>query len=92
MCPPRQSLDGYKHVVDVQYCPPISSEGTHFPPEAAQIAPSPVNAVDYHEIMEVDVKNEWLHNSGAGVIAHVADSVKQGEMQQDSTSCIATSF
>ncbi|THG02652.1 hypothetical protein TEA_017916 [Camellia sinensis var. sinensis] len=115
--PPRQSLDGYKHVVDVQYCPPNLSEGTHFPPEAAQIAPSPVNAVDYHEIMEeemirglqqlgwkkvdvsfhsaflpffahnyIHVKNEWLHNSGAGVIAHVADSVKQGEMQQDSTS------
>ncbi|KAL7243583.1 hypothetical protein ACSBR1_015894 [Camellia fascicularis] len=127
--PPRQSLDGYKHVVDVLYCPPISPEGTHFPPEAAkakeaaQIAPSPVNAMDYHEIMEeemirglqqlgwkkvdvsfhsaflpffahnyIHVKNEWLHNSGAGVIAHVADSVKRGEMQQDSTSCIATSF
>lgn len=23
------------------------------------------------------VKNEWLHNSGAGVVAHVADSIKQ---------------
>ncbi|THG16635.1 hypothetical protein TEA_022820 [Camellia sinensis var. sinensis] len=75
--PPRQSLDGYKHVVDVEYCPPISSEGPHFPPEAAkakeaaQNAPNTENTNEYHEIME-----------GAGVVAHVADSIKQQEMQQ----------
>ncbi|CAL5346175.1 unnamed protein product [Camellia sinensis] len=98
--PPRQSLDGYKHVVDVEYCPPISSEGPHFPPEAAkakeaaQNAPNTENTNEYHEIMEEEmirglqqlgwkkVKNEWFHNAGAGVVAHVADSIKQQEMQQ----------
>ncbi|KAL0310630.1 UNVERIFIED_CONTAM: putative lipase [Sesamum angustifolium] len=34
--PPRRSLDGYKHVVDVEYCPPVLSESAHFPPEAAK--------------------------------------------------------
>lgn len=58
MQPPRQSLDGYKHVVDVEYYPPVSSEGPHFPPEAAkakaaaQNAPNTENVVEYHEIME----------------------------------------
>ncbi|XP_037494814.1 putative lipase YDR444W isoform X3 [Jatropha curcas] len=114
--PPRRSLDGYKHVVDVEYCPPLSSEGPQFPPEAvkakeaAQKEPNTRNTVEYHEIMEeemihglqqlgwkkvdvsfhsafwpffahnnIHVKNEWLHNAGAGVIAHVADSLKQQE-------------
>ncbi|KAJ9136039.1 hypothetical protein P3X46_033153 [Hevea brasiliensis] len=114
--PPRRSLDGYKHVVDVEYCPPISSDGPHFPPEAAkakeaaQNEPSVQNTVEYQEIVEeemihglqqlgwkkvdvsfhsafwpffahnnIHVKNEWLHNAGAGVIAHVADSLKQQE-------------
>ncbi|KAF2305314.1 hypothetical protein GH714_003644 [Hevea brasiliensis] len=116
MIPPRRSLDGYKHVVDVEYCPPISSDGPHFPPEAAkakeaaQNEPSVQNTVEYQEIVEeemihglqqlgwkkvdvsfhsafwpffahnnIHVKNEWLHNAGAGVIAHVADSLKQQE-------------
>ncbi|KAK9088849.1 hypothetical protein Scep_027931 [Stephania cephalantha] len=114
--PPRRSLDGYKHVVDVQYCPPVYSDGPHFPPEAAkakeeaQNSPSLQNTLEYHEIMEeemirglqrvgwkkvdvsfhsafwpffahnnIHVKNEWIHNAGAGVIAHVADSLKQQE-------------
>ncbi|CAK7350425.1 unnamed protein product [Dovyalis caffra] len=97
--PPLRSLDGYKHVVDVEYCPPVSSDGPHFPPEAAkakeaaQNEPSTKNTVEYHEIVEeemisglqrlgwkkVDVKNEWFHNAGTGVIAHVADSLKQQE-------------
>ncbi|XP_050224760.1 putative lipase C4A8.10 isoform X3 [Mercurialis annua] len=57
--PPRRSLDGYKHVVDVEYCPPVSSDGPHFPPEAAkakeaaQKEPSTQNTVEYHDIMEV---------------------------------------
>ena len=38
------------------------------------------------------VKNEWLHNAGAGVVAHVADSLKQQEMQQDTNSFIAASL
>lgn len=51
-------MDGYKHVVDVEYYPPVSSAGPHFPPEAAQakeaaqISPSANNTEDYHEIME----------------------------------------
>ncbi|CAM8991526.1 unnamed protein product [Rhodiola kirilowii] len=114
--PPRRSLDGYKHVVDVDYCPPVSSDGPHFPPEAArakeaaQKSPNSQNTNDYHEIMEeemirglqqlgwrkvdvsfhsapwpflahnnIHVKNEWFHNAGAGVVAHVADSLKQQE-------------
>ena len=38
------------------------------------------------------VKNEWLHNAGAGVVAHVADSLKLQEMQQDTNSFIAASL
>ncbi|KAF4393062.1 hypothetical protein F8388_012571 [Cannabis sativa] len=121
--PPRRSLDGYKHVVDVDYIPPISSDGPHFPPEAAkakeaaQKEPSTKNTVEYHEIMEeemihglqqlgwkrvdvsfhsamwpffahnnIHVKNEWLHNAGVGVVAHVADTLKQEESSQFITS------
>ncbi|XP_075090230.1 uncharacterized protein LOC107829213 isoform X2 [Nicotiana tabacum] len=118
--PPRRSLDGYKHVVDMEYCPAVPSEGPHFPPEAAkakeaaQNAPSAQTTLEYHEIMEeemirglqqfswkkvdvsfhsafwpffahnnIHVKNEWFHNAGAGVIAHVADHIKQQEKQQE---------
>ncbi|XP_022140245.1 uncharacterized protein LOC111010958 isoform X2 [Momordica charantia] len=114
--PPRRSLDGYKHVVDVEYYPPVSSAGSHFPPEAAQAkeaaqkSPTVHNTVDYHEIVEeemirglqqlgwkkvdvsfhssywpffahnnIHVKNEWLYNAGAGVVTHVADTLKQQE-------------
>ncbi|XP_023645783.1 putative lipase YDR444W isoform X1 [Capsella rubella] len=114
--PPRRSLDGYKHVVDVEYCPPVSSDGAHFPPEAAkakeaaQSSPSPQNTLEYHEIVEeemirglqtlgwkkvdvsfhstfwpylahnnIHVKSERLYKAGAGVVAHVADSIKQQE-------------
>ncbi|KAF5183602.1 Hydrolase-like protein family [Thalictrum thalictroides] len=117
--PPQRSLDGYKHVVDVEYCPPVSSEGPQFPQEAvkakeeAQKSPSAQNTKEYHEIIEeemirglqrvgwkkvdvsfhsafwpffahnnIHVKNEMFHNAGAGVIAHVADTIKQ----QDSSS------
>lgn len=114
--PPRQSLDGYKHIVNVEYCPPVTSDGPHFPPEAAkakeaaQTVPNMQNTAEYHAIMEdemirglqrvgwkkvdvsfhsafwpflahnnIHVKRQWLHNAGAGVIAHVADSLKQQE-------------
>ncbi|OVA13285.1 protein of unknown function DUF676 [Macleaya cordata] len=124
--PPQRSLDGYKHVVDVEYCPPVSSDGPHFPPEAAkakeavQNTSSAQKAVEYHDIMEeemirglqrlgwkkvdvsfhsalwpflahnnIHVKNEWLHNAGAGVVAHVADSLKQ---QESSSSFIVASL
>lgn len=59
--PPRRSLDGYKHVVDVEYCPAVPSDGPQFPPEAAkakeaaQNAPSMQNTVDYHEIVEGNI-------------------------------------
>ncbi|XP_047950289.1 uncharacterized protein LOC125195998 isoform X2 [Salvia hispanica] len=121
--PPRRSLDGYKHVVDVEYCPPVLYEAPHFPPEAAKAKeaaknkPSVQNTVDYHEIMEeemihglqrlgwkkvdvsfhssfwpffahnnIHVKNEWFHNAGAGVVAHVADTIKQQDMLQETSS------
>lgn len=127
--PPLRSLDGYKHVVDVEYCPPVSSKGPQFPPEAAkakeaaQNAPSTQNTVEYHEIMEeemirglqqlgwkkvdvsfhssfwpffahnnIHVKNEWFYNAGAGVIAHVADSLKQQEKEQKSFSHITANL
>ncbi|KAF5729167.1 putative lipase [Tripterygium wilfordii] len=122
--PPRRSLDGYKHVVDVEYCPPVPSDGPHFPPEAAkakeaaQKTPSTQNTAEYHEILEeemihglqqlgwkkvdvsfhsafwpffahnnIHVKNEWFHNAGTGVVAHVADSLKQ---QESSTAITAS--
>ncbi|KAL8511646.1 hypothetical protein ACS0TY_018161 [Phlomoides rotata] len=121
--PPSRSLDGYKHVVDVEYCPPVLSETPHFPPEAAkakeaaQNEPNIRNTVEYHKIMEeemihglqrlgwrkvdvsfhsafwpffahnnIHVKNEWFHNAGAGVVAHVADTIKQQEKQHHSLS------
>jgi len=34
------------------------------------------------------VKNEWLHNAGAGVIAHVADSLKQQESRPVKTASL----
>ncbi|GAB4827193.1 hypothetical protein Ancab_034083 [Ancistrocladus abbreviatus] len=117
-----RSLDGYKHVVNVEYCPPVSSEGPHFPSEAAKAkeaawtTPRTQSTVEYHDIMEeemicslqhlgwkkvdvsfhsaawpffahnnIHVKNEWLHNAGTGVVAHVADSLKQ----QESSSSLA---
>ncbi|KAF9609196.1 hypothetical protein IFM89_014037 [Coptis chinensis] len=123
--PPQRSLDGYKHVVDVDYCPPLASDGPHFPKEAAkakkdaQNSPNTQNTTEYHEIMEeemirglqrvgwkkidvsfhsafwpffahnnIHVKNEWFHNAGTGVIAHVVDSIKQ----QESSTFIAASL
>ncbi|CAK8578545.1 unnamed protein product [Lathyrus sativus] len=59
--PPRQSLDGYKHVVDVEYCPPVPSDGPQFSQEAmkakeeAQNAPGTQKTVEYHEIIEEEV-------------------------------------
>ncbi|KAG6383944.1 hypothetical protein SASPL_156265 [Salvia splendens] len=115
------SLDGYEHIVNVEYCPPVLSESPNFPSEAAEAKeaaqndPSTQNTVEYHEIMEdemirglqrlgwtkvdvsfhsvlwpffahynIQVKNERFHNAGAGVVAHVADTIKQ----QDSSPCI----
>lgn len=56
--------------MDVEYCPPVSSEGPHFPPEAAkakeaaQNAPNAQNTLEYHEIMEgsVCISTTAIHN------------------------------
>ncbi|KAL3820298.1 hypothetical protein ACJIZ3_006203 [Penstemon smallii] len=109
---PSQSLDGYKHIVNVEHCPPVLSEGPDFPPEAAkakeaaQKEPSTKTTAEYHEFMEeemiqglqrlgwmkVDVKNQWFHNEGAEVVAHVADTIKQQEMHQESSVNVDSSF
>ncbi|XP_073280578.1 uncharacterized protein, partial [Primulina huaijiensis] len=127
--PPTRSLDGYKHVVAVEYCPPVLSDVPKFPleaakaKEAAQNEPSTQNTVEYHEFMEeeiihglqrigwwkvdvsfhsafwpffahnnIHVKNHWFHNAGAGVVAHVADTINRQEKQQDASTCIAASL
>ncbi|KAK1426492.1 hypothetical protein QVD17_15166 [Tagetes erecta] len=127
--PPFTSLDGYKHVVDVEYCPPVPSTGSSFPPEAArakeaaQNVPTTQNTVEYHEIMEeemirglqqlgwkkvdvsfhssfwpffahnnIHVKDEWFHKAGAGVVAHVADTIIQQEKQHQTSSLISASL
>ncbi|CAM0912831.1 unnamed protein product [Alopecurus aequalis] len=116
--PLHRSVGGYKHIVNVEYCSPVSSDGPHFPSraarakEAAQSTPNTENTEEYHKMMEeemihglqrvgwkkvdvnfhaslwpysahnnIHVKNEWVHNAGAGVIAHVADSIKQTCLQ-----------
>nr|XP_043621292.1 uncharacterized protein LOC122593020 [Erigeron canadensis] len=127
--PPFQSLDGYKHVVDVEYCPPVLSSRSSFPPEAArakeaaQNVPNTQNTIQYHEIMEeemirglqqlgwkkvdvsfhaslwpffahnnIHVKDEWFHKAGAGVVAHVADSINQQEKQHQTSSLISANL
>ncbi|KAL9236834.1 hypothetical protein vseg_011458 [Gypsophila vaccaria] len=59
--PPRRSLDGYQHVVDVDYCPEVSSDGPHFDTEvvkakeAAQTEPNDQSTLDYHELVEEEM-------------------------------------
>ncbi|CAI8591010.1 unnamed protein product [Vicia faba] len=56
--PPRQSLDGYKHVVDVKYCPAVPSHEPQFPPEAVkakETAQHTQNIIEFHEIMEEEM-------------------------------------
>jgi len=56
--PLHRSLDGYKHIVNVEYCSPVSSDGPHFPlraaraKEAAQSTPNMENTDEYHQMME----------------------------------------
>lgn len=51
-------MGGYKHVVNVEDCPPVSSEGPHFPSEAAkgkeaaQTEPNTENTTEYYHLME----------------------------------------
>lgn len=48
-------------MVDVEYYPPVPSDGPQFPPEAvkakeaAQNAPDTQKTVEYHEIIEGDI-------------------------------------
>lgn len=56
--PSLQSLDGYKHVVNVENCPPVASEDPQFPSEAAkakeaaQTASNTQKTTEYYELME----------------------------------------
>lgn len=62
--PPCESLDGYKHIVNVKYCPPVPLEGPQFPPQAAKLKESAQknqNTVEYHEIVEGDYYNPKWH-------------------------------
>ncbi|KAK7306551.1 hypothetical protein VNO77_44499 [Canavalia gladiata] len=57
--PPRQSLDGYKHVVEVKYCHPVPYDGPQFPPEAMKAKETAQktqnNTVEFHEITEEEM-------------------------------------
>ncbi|XP_054801037.1 putative lipase YDR444W isoform X2 [Prosopis cineraria] len=59
--PPNQSIDGYEHIVNVEYCPPVRSDGPGFSTEAAkakeatQKAPNAQNAIEYYEKMEEEM-------------------------------------
>ncbi|XAR48802.1 hypothetical protein NMG60_11031749 [Bertholletia excelsa] len=59
--PPFRSLDGYNHVMYVEYCPPVRSRRPYFSPEAAkakeaaQSSPAAENLVEFHEIMEEEM-------------------------------------
>lgn len=118
--PSRESVDGYMHVVNVEYCSPVLSEGPpRFPSEAAtakaaaQTVSNTQKTAEYYGSMEEEmirslqrvgwrkvdvsfhaatwpffahnnlhVKREWLNGAGAGVIAHVSDSLKQQELSR----------
>jgi hypothetical protein len=51
-------LNGYKHIVNVMYCPAVDSKLPSFEQEtarakaAAQVAPSSKKAASYHDILE----------------------------------------
>ena len=53
-------MDGYKHVVDVKYCPPVRSDAPQFTPQAGKVRETAQGScftqytVEYHEIMEGD--------------------------------------
>lgn len=58
----------------------------HPPPQTTILLASDVKLK--YTFFSGQVKNEWLHNAGVGVVAHVADSLKQ----QESSSCISASL
>ncbi|XP_049937036.1 uncharacterized protein LOC116267174 isoform X2 [Nymphaea colorata] len=76
--PPRRSLDGYKHVVDVEYCPPVPSDGPTFPPQAAksketaQRISSSEEVGEYHDILEEEMIRElqWVGSKKMEVGIH----------------------
>lgn len=59
--PPRASMDGYKHVVNVTYSPAVDSDAPSFQQEsaqgkaAAQISPSSKKAAAYHDMLEEEM-------------------------------------
>lgn len=73
--PTNGSLDGYEHIVNVEYCPPVLSESPHFPSEAAEAKeaaqndPSTQNTVEYHELMEGTLPNSIKTDRRASVRA-----------------------
>lgn len=79
-------MDGYKHVVDVEYCPPVASDGPHFPPEAAkakeaaQKEPSIQHTVEYHEIMEGNINLPQMCQFTAGIPTNGGFSLLTEEM------------
>ncbi|GMH31071.1 hypothetical protein Nepgr_032914 [Nepenthes gracilis] len=87
------------HGVRERKQPPLVVEIPVFEKLASPIAKAKEvaqNTAEYLEIVEVNVflvfhiqvKNKWLHNTGAGIVAHVADSL----MQQESSPFLAVSF
>ncbi|XP_024386133.1 putative lipase C4A8.10 [Physcomitrium patens] len=59
--PPRVSMDGYKHVVNVEYCPAVASDAPAFQQEsaqgkaAAQVSPDSKKAAAYHNRLEEEM-------------------------------------
>ncbi|KAJ3683078.1 hypothetical protein LUZ60_013305 [Juncus effusus] len=59
--PSRRSLDGYKHVVGMEYCAAVPSDRPHFPSQAAcakqaaQTSPTSQNTAQYHHLMEEEM-------------------------------------
>lgn len=43
---------------------------------------SAVHVIEARDSPPMQVKSEWLYNEGAGVIAHVADSLKRQESRR----------
>ncbi|THU52925.1 hypothetical protein C4D60_Mb10t09030 [Musa balbisiana] len=87
--PSRRSVDGYMHVVNVEFCPPVLSEGPQEMIRSLQRVGWRKVDVSFHAATwpffahnNLHVKREWLNGAGAGVIAHVADSLNQQELSR----------
>lgn len=69
-------------MVDMEYCPPVPSNGPQFPPkaakakEAAQNVPNAQNTLEYHEIMEGDYYCQKSENGSINYSVIVVDPLK----------------